>query len=462
MDDRAKARDSINRLNDLAAQAQRSAERGLILPEITEKGIIQITGVSERSRQVDALSALGQELQKRHLDRLLPLAQNEFNAFCEYVSPDEPPASAWHIWLTNKLQEIEFDPDLGRFILNCPPGHAKPLHVDTPVLMADGIWKRLGSIKVGDRVLSDTGTPRIVEAVHDQGELPLLKIVTAKGREILSAYDHSFRVLKDGKAIWTTAENLRPGDTLDVVGRPNDKHPQEDHSNFSTDLFRLSAYFGALGAYTLTTRPSGTSSKNYQLWFSDENHCEAVKQICDRLEVGYAVHWVPANGRWLLRLKTGGAARFEKALMVTQKAGDRRVPAWVFQGSDAKVKAFLTTFLRVRGRTPPKDRRAAVQIRIKSPDYAADIQKLFARLNIDSRIEPGEHTTLIEVASEAMETLLEAGLTFPGAGTAAFDAKRATSSSHPTDRVTTIETAGAGPCKCLTVKTDHTLSLIHI
>src|ERR1051326_5475309 len=98
MEERQKARSAIIRLTDLAGEAKRAQERGLILPDATLKGIVQLTGTSEKSRQVDALTSPADSLQKRHLDRLQPLAADEFNAFCEFVNPDEAPASRWHIW----------------------------------------------------------------------------------------------------------------------------------------------------------------------------------------------------------------------------------------------------------------------------------------------------------------------------------------------------------------------------
>lgn len=125
LEDRAKTRAFVQHLNDLAKETKEAARAGRMLPDQTEAVIVKLTQVTDRSRQVDALLAIAESVQKQHLARLAPLAPNDFNAFCEYVNPDEAPASKWHIWLTQKLQEIEEDDNLTRFILNCPPGHAK-------------------------------------------------------------------------------------------------------------------------------------------------------------------------------------------------------------------------------------------------------------------------------------------------------------------------------------------------
>ena len=53
--DRIKARHAIKQLQELAAEAKRTAERGLILPDNTLKGIVKITGVNDTNQQIDAL-----------------------------------------------------------------------------------------------------------------------------------------------------------------------------------------------------------------------------------------------------------------------------------------------------------------------------------------------------------------------------------------------------------------------
>lgn len=79
----------------------------------------------DASGRVTLLDAMGDRLQGQHLAKLKPLAAGEFNAFCEVMSPEEPPESKWHVFLTEQLQEVENNPKYSKLILNCPPGHAK-------------------------------------------------------------------------------------------------------------------------------------------------------------------------------------------------------------------------------------------------------------------------------------------------------------------------------------------------
>jgi predicted phage terminase large subunit-like protein len=455
-EERARSRHAVDRLNTLAQEAKRAAERGLILPPTTEAGIIQLTGTSERSSQVDALTNLANELQKRHLDKLLPLAHDEFNAFCEYVSPDEPPSSRWHMFLTDTLQRIEFDPELDRFILNCPPGHAKPLHVDTLVLMGDGSYRRLGDIKPGDYVISHTGAIRLVTAVHDQGELPLLKITTAMGRVIYSAYDHPFRV-KDG---WKTAEALRPGDPLTMIGRPAQHDAARDFSGQSLDMFRLAGFHAVCGSWTQTHSSAPVPSDNFQLWLHNRTEVETVGPILDRLGLRYACHWLPSNERHLLRMRSVDANAYIDILRLRSKAANRRIPAWVFLGSDEKVKAYLTTVLTLRCELPQYPKTATLKVRLASPDYARDLQRLLARFGVSAEVMAtkgtgSSATTYVQVKAGAIETLIAAGINFAGAGESRFVEKRAAEPTPLADQVHMVEPAEPGPCKCLTVRTDE-------
>src|SRR6266567_7650405 len=98
-EERARARSTIRRLNALANDARISAERGIVLPTEADKAIYGLTNTQDRSRQIDALNAMGERMRDEHLAKLLPMAPTNFNAFCEYVNPDEPPERKWHIYL---------------------------------------------------------------------------------------------------------------------------------------------------------------------------------------------------------------------------------------------------------------------------------------------------------------------------------------------------------------------------
>lgn len=101
-------------------------------------------------------------------------------------------------------------------IIYGPPKRGKPGWVETPVLLGDGRRVRLGDVQVGDRVITGKGRARPVTAVHEQGDLDVLCIRTAGGREVFFAPDHPFLTAEG----WKDAGDLEVGDRLAVVAVP--------------------------------------------------------------------------------------------------------------------------------------------------------------------------------------------------------------------------------------------------
>lgn len=446
MEQRKRTRAAIKQLNDLAEKSLEVAQMGLILPTSTKQAIIKITGTSDPSQQVEALNDLSEQVQKRHLDRLLPLAKDEFNAFCEYVNPDEPPESPWHMWLVDKLQEIENNPRLNRFILNCPPGHAKPLHVDTLVRMGDGSWKRLGDIKKGDIVLSHVGLARQVTAVHDQGVLPLLKITTRRGREILSAHDHSF--LSKGK--WKQAVDLRPGDPLEIVGAkvPDLKRTLDAHPQISEDNFRLAAWLTAR-----MYRVFKKDSYEYSMSVTTPEDQRGIESLLELHAIRYANF--PRNRRSYHRISARDLRPFFKLFDLNHGTDTRTIPEQVFTASPAKVKAFVQAYIPVRGLFSQKD-STKIRFTYQNEKHARDWQRLLTSIGVDCTLAIRPRSIRVTIGRQGMRTLEDLGITFPGQAHPAYLASRLESSSPLSDTVASVEPAGEGPCKCLTVDQDHT------
>jgi predicted phage terminase large subunit-like protein len=111
--------------------------------------------------------------------------------------------SAWHVfdsapWLdgwaidviAEHLQAV-IDGELRRLIINVPPRFAKPLAGSSIINTTTGL-RRLDDISVGDEVLTHKGRWRRVLAVHHQGVLPVVKLRTTRGREVIAAPDHPF------------------------------------------------------------------------------------------------------------------------------------------------------------------------------------------------------------------------------------------------------------------------------
>lgn len=448
-EERARARSSILQLNDLAAKALESAHTGLILPSSVSQGITRITGTTDRSNQVDALNNLSERLRKHHLDRLQPLAHNEFNAFCEYVNPEEPPESRWHVWLTDKLQEIEFNPAFNRFILNCPPGHAKPLSVNTPVMMGNGSWKLLDDIVVGDHVLSHVGLSRAVTAVHDQGDLPLLKITTTCGRIIYSAGDHSF--LSRGKFV--EAANLRPGDPLEIVGHTSLELAAQRNvgREYTRDDFRLVALLGA----RLSQVNSGKGIR-YQMQFTQPDNMYVAERLLTKMGIPFSKRVHELRSSIYFYLSAAKVRPFVTLAELDKPVAERGIPAWVFMGTSACIRAYLAEIVALRGLMLRTKAKAILTFHFRSERFTRDLQRLFARLGVDSTIDQRNKTWGLQIKPHGLLKLEDLEIGFMGEDSNAYKPYRASKLEPLTDSVAEIEPAGSGPCKCLTVQHDHT------
>jgi ribonucleoside-diphosphate reductase alpha chain len=89
-------------------------------------------------------------------------------------------------------------------------GTIKCLHGDTPVVTDRGVLA-IRETRAGDQVLTRFGY-RPVEAVHDNGSRPLVRVRTAFGDEIVCTPEHKFRVRgRDGEG-WSEAGSLATGD----------------------------------------------------------------------------------------------------------------------------------------------------------------------------------------------------------------------------------------------------------
>ncbi len=445
--EREKARSAVRRLQSYAQEAQIAAQRMQPLPEKVAEAIRALTGTSETSRQIDALNHLSEDMRRRHLAVLKPLAVSDFNAFCEYINPDEPPESKWHIWLTHKLQEIEMNPELGRFILNCPPGHAKPLHVDTLILMSDGTWKRLGDVEVGDYVLTDKARARKVTAVHEQGTLPLLKLTTKKHRVILTAFDHSFRTFDKGEPVWKQAQELRPGSELQVVHRASGERKLPTGVAFDHRDALMAGMFSGRGSHVIDGE-----NDHYRLWVNNAWQLEYAERTLNEIGVKYAVHNHTPN-KIMIRLSKRS---IRDMMPYLQKGPDRRIPNWVFSSGDDIARQYVAAFFNITGSLYVNKGALRHRAGVTSGPFAADLQRLLMQFGIESELTSSSPTRwAVFVSGENLLRLKGLGYNHPKLPDDLLSHTKGTTS--PTrDQVKTIEIHGDGECRCLTVEEDHT------
>ena len=454
--DRAKARLAHKRIVGLSKRIADSRRGGEPLRQADFDYASHVTGSVDLDTQFKMLNAMADEVRKLHLDRLYPLAKDDFAAYCEVMSPDEPPTSPWHVFLTGILQRIDTDPTMNNLVLNCPPGHAKPVWTGTPVQMADGSWKLLDDIRTGDRVITHMG-PRTVTAVHNQGIKTCLKITTHLGREIFAAPDHPFLMLKAGNTSrkpFKLAEDLSPGDWLTTARASS----FEDTSDHSIEQFRMAASI-------MNARPMNNGNK---LRFTSlrRDVLEAVKADADSLGLKsyLATHCENSHRITLAASSMSVLSTFcDPYTPVTE----RRVPDWVYRGSWEKRKAYIERIFNLTAR--PYSGSMNLYINFASHKFAEDFQRLMLGMDVTCAIDstrgkPG--CTVFYLPWSGVFEWLDQGFVYDGQSVDIFK-RRLEGKARPSyerhyytgeDSVDSVEMIEQRPMKCLTVEEAHTFS----
>src|SRR6266540_4965022 len=100
-------------------------------------------------------------------------------------------------------------------------GTIKCLHADTPLVTNHGTVP-IRAVRPGWRVLTRFGF-KDVDAVHDNGVRPLVRVRTSLGDEILCTPEHRFRVRGHDGVAWRQASDLRADDFV-IVDLATDPH----------------------------------------------------------------------------------------------------------------------------------------------------------------------------------------------------------------------------------------------
>ncbi|AXQ69541.1 terminase large subunit [Caulobacter phage CcrBL9] len=482
-EERAKRRAGVRRMRKLAEDIRADHVRDREQDPQRAAAATAITGVTEPHHQVALLEQIADKIQTEHLDKLYPLARDDFSAFCEVISPEEPPESPWHIWLTNFLQEVELSPDLNKVVLNVPPGHAKPLHEDTLVLMGDGAYRPLKDIQVGDRVWTHAGRARPVTAVHEQGKLSTVEIVTEAGRIVRAAPDHPFLVKlgtkDDGTPIaeWINAGDLRPGMPVVISAH---KPPSVEHRHYDGDHTTAETYnkplrraealgYMALGGalHWQKSKTQVTPSPDFRL----STHKRALmKHIVKLVKTGLGHHIsvckVASQNTFVARLGVKGFRDLNAGDWFTYEPEKRRVPPCIFTASKDEIAAFLGAAFSLRGEVIRRLRGKNLRLYHRSMDLLLDVQKLCATLGAAGSLDRGDPDfggrPCLNLDFAAVAALQAAGVSFDGETDTDLVNQPPFTMLIPrpsdTDAVVSVLPAKKARCLCLTVEEDHSFT----
>ena len=374
------------------------------------------------------------------------------------LTPGSPLAQAlFQVWAGRSVVSVE-----------SPPGAGKPIHHDEPVLMSDGSSKPIGDIHVGDEVISHLGLARRVLAVHRQGVLPTLSILTAAGRTIRAAYDHPFLTPQG----WVNASDLVQGQALAAISEPEELLHLE--SARTDGEFRLAGYLIGDGA---------CSSGNMNVTTADMSVAADIAAIA--LTLGWGSRLVPprraiakaskvtffnpdgpkhSNGphTWLRRSGLDGAT-----------AKTKRVPSWVFRAAPEQIAQFVGAYFSADGYVQPPHDPGRTKPRASMSSCRSglllDIQSLLLRLGVDSYIRRHD-STLNGKVFEAYDLNLRdwddvarfaekvpVVNVLRSSRLRAWGAKSQTfRSPFIPDPVVSVTPTDGGECVCLTVELDHT------
>lgn len=93
----------------------------------------------------------------------------------------------------------------GKVIVVCGrPGSGKALRNSEPVLLADGTWKPIADLIVGEQVASTDGKPSTVQGVFPQGQKQLYRVLFSDGRSVDCCGEHLWTI---SCSKWDNPEN---------------------------------------------------------------------------------------------------------------------------------------------------------------------------------------------------------------------------------------------------------------
>ena len=464
-EDRETYRATLKQLDHLIETSEKILTGQITMTEEMQRVLYMLTKTSEHAHQLNAIRDMREMTHNDFRQALLYAAREDISAFHEYINPDEPPAKV-HVILCETIHKV-IRGEAPRLMVNMPPGHAKPLHVDTPVLMHDGHEKRLGDIEIGDFVITHEGRSREVIEVHEQGVLPALKITTESGRCVVAAPDHPFLTPRG----YVDAGKLAPGTLL---GFPASIAVQ-DTSGRSIDEFALAGYLLAFGFVTLKSfsRQQAVTDKFHAP--NGDIHAD-VLDICQRLRFIARTARRVQYGKMVATISFGPDAMAwmeAQGLLTARTRDDLVIPEWIFRGDAARIGAFLGAIFTCDGAFRMERNRhtgRAREYRVKCATYrqARDLQRLLMRLGVNAvarqryttnhNYQPREFASLHVVTAADLYRMIGT-LRFPaGVIPATFDDASVgfTGQRFISDKVLSVEPLADAPMRCLTVLDDHT------
>lgn len=464
-EDRAAYRATLKNLDSLIETSTAVLGGRVPMTPDLQRVLYMLTKTSEHADQLRAITEMREMTANDYKDALLYAAREDLSAFHEYCNPSEPPARV-HVVLCETIHKVVRG-EAPRLMVNMPPGHAKPLALDTEVLMHDGTVRLLKDVEVGDFVITHEGRAREVIEVHEQGIQPALRIVTESGREIIAAPDHGFLTPRG----FVEARALKAGTRL---GFPR-AITIRDTSGRSIDEFALAGY---LQAFAFVSRKCFSRQHTVAGRFNAPNAAiqADVEAICTRL--GFTVSTVRRvqYGSMVPTMGFGPeAVRWMDDAGLTDATGrdDLAIPSWVFRGDRDRIGAYLGAILACdpsfgMRRNEHTGSVKRWQTRCATLTQAQDLQMLMFRLGVNAEArsrftsnfnyQPKVYASLHLNRAPDMHRLIRSLRLPSGVDPAILTSDQIGFDGAPfvEDRVERVEEVAPRAMRCLTVLEDHT------
>ena len=343
--------------------------------------------------------------------------------------------------------------DIRNLLVNVPPG---PGWIGNKTLTTRGRIT-IGDIKLGDSILTHKGRFRKITAIHERGNLPILKITTWSGRVIHSSPDHLF-LTPFG---WIRAEQLSIETNLAAIVPQQDCLPNLIQPHEA----RLLGYL--IGDGSITHTPAFTNMDADTL--SDFQHCASL------MGFSTSIRKLQKNRATIINLKGGKIVRewLNSHGLLGKNSYQKFIPAKVLASSNETIRNFIGAYWSCDGmievRTTRK-RGSSFRSNCSTVSYqlAQDIQHALIRLGINGRIrarkvkrdsikqKSGIYTSYnVEVMREADTALFALMPITERKRKQAELCRQEFVKPIFEDSIVSIEPIGNLPCRCITVEDDE-------
>lgn len=257
--------------------------------------------------------------------------------------------TAWRWWNADVMSRRL--PSAPTVLVNCLTG-------DTPVTLADGSWKPIRDIQVGDRVLTHKNGEHSIQTVERWAEQPIDEIIEVHcgNGSVKCNARHPFwakpllRKQKWGEPQWISAGDLKLGDRVLVSSRRETSTP----ARLSTDEAWLIGLM--LGDGFISRSVVGKNRNREQLYTRIavspriEDH-ERVQEIFRKV---FNIELSPVLIQGTVRLFATSAARVgrwlhEHGITIAGSARTKRILPWIFDQPEEIRRALFDGFMFADG-----------------------------------------------------------------------------------------------------------------